>query len=118
MNDRLFSVRFKLSTGNVSITAYDHGDPVGPYGHHTIHCKLSVNGRELFQPEGFYVGIPAGKCIDTDYAQETAVALFCLKPGDTDSDFFKYYTPAQLEWVTANGEELNMLKCERFGGDP
>lgn len=41
--------------------------------------------------------------------------LFALKPGDTDSDFFADYTPEQLDWVTANGEELSLIALDRYG---
>ena len=118
MSERLFSLRFKLPSGKVSITAYDRNEPMGPHGHTTLRCQLTFQGKVLFPHcAGFTVGIPAGQCIDGDYAKEAVTELFCLKPKDTDPDFFADYTPEQLEWVTANGEDLSVAKRERFGWD-
>lgn len=115
MRDRLFSVRFALSTCKVSITAYDRGHCyLG--GRTKIYYQLSVDGRVLFPGDGsFYGGVGMGHTDDGPESKENAVAFFCLKPGDTDADFFADYTPEQLAWVTANGEELSMLKEERWG---
>lgn len=115
MNDRLFSLRFKLSTCKVSITAYDRGQTY-PGGRTKIFYQLSVDGRVLFPGDGrSHGGVGMSHTDDGDASKENAVAFFCLKPGDTDADFFADYTPEQLAWVTANGEELYMLKCDRFG---
>ena len=121
MKDRLFSLRFKLRDGKVSITAYDCGQTYQG-GRTKIFCQLNwtpVTGKasRLFPLHDFYVGVGMGQTDDGDSAKESAVSLFCLKPGDTDDDFFKDYTPEQLEWVTSYGEELYMAKLDRFGDD-
>lgn len=50
-----------------------------------------------------------------DDSRETVAGLLhflALRPGDTDRDYFDSYTPAQLEWCDAHGEELAMLAME------
>ena len=38
-----------------------------------------------------------------------------MKPGDTDSEFFEDYTPAQIDFVTQYGEEICMIAYDRHG---
>lgn len=116
MKERLFTVRFKLSDGSASITAYDRGQMLG--AHHTkLFCRLSWNGRVLFPESYFYVGIPGHQAVDGKYARETVTSLFCLKPGDTDSEFFADYTTEQIAWVKSHGDELSLEKEARWGSE-
>jgi hypothetical protein len=115
--ERVFSVRLKLSGGNVSITAYDPNLPRGPHGHYTLRCALAFRGKCVFGEPYMTIGVPSHEAIDSDAAKESAVALFCLKPGDTDEGFFRDYSPEQLAWVTQYGEELDLVKYLRFGSE-
>jgi hypothetical protein len=116
----LFTLRYRLSTGWVTIQAWE--SRVDEYGHsHTL-----LDTRMIFRPTGkqssvvfnkgdTWCGIPSHQSIDGDNAKECVTSLFTMKPGDTDDDYFAAYTPEQLEWVEANAEELGMLKEERYG---
>jgi hypothetical protein len=115
MQTPLFTVRFKLSCGPVTIRAYEKPYTYSPTGHTSLRCELVCSGVRLFDGDGFYVGIPSHQSIDGDAAKECATSLFCLKPGDADADFFEGYSEAQLEWVEAHGEELDMAKLDRWG---
>lgn len=106
----LFHVRFKLSCGWVTITAWDAGFQAP--NHTRLDLGLKVQGRTLFERGAMYCGAPG--CADDDRAKELATSCFCLKPGDTDADFFASYTPEQLAWVTAHAEELDMARADRF----
>ena len=113
-NDNLvFELRVKLSSGPIVIRAYE-GPFVQP-NHTRLWCELKQNGKVLFPRDDFYVGIPGQHCIDSDFAKETVLSLFALKPGGTDKEFFKDYTPEQLEWVDQNGDELSMVALDRYG---
>jgi len=67
-------------------------------------------GKLVFEGEDF-----AGSPLHADDSDETVVSLLAflsLRPGDTDREYFDSYTPEQLAWAEANGEELSMLAAE------
>jgi len=67
-------------------------------------------GKVIFEGEDF-----AGSPLHADDSDETVAALLSflsLRPGDTDRDYFDSYTPEQLDWARANGEELSFLAHE------
>lgn len=68
----------------------------------------------LFPRESFTVGIPRGHSIDGNYAREAVLSLFALKPGDTDDEFFADYTEAQRSFVEQYGEQIDMIRLERY----
>lgn len=113
-DDPLFIIRGRLSDGSwFAIRAYE-----GPWqspNHTRLFCELRTKAGVLFPRSDFYVGIPSGECIDSRSAKRGVMSLFCIRPSDTDSEFFEGYTDEQLSWVVANGEELSMLKDARFG---
>lgn len=116
-NDFLFEVKFRLyrqQKGFVTIRAYNTGR-MGPHGHTTLRCELVFNGETIFSDGS--VGVPSHQSLDGDYAKELVVSLFCMKPGDTDPDFFADYTEAQLDFVSNHGESLYCAKCDRWGWD-
>ncbi|HXJ62000.1 MAG TPA: hypothetical protein VNU68_35630 [Verrucomicrobiae bacterium] len=57
----------------------------------------------------------AGSPLHADDSTATIAALLSflsLRPGDTDRDYFERYSPEQLDWARANGEELSLLAHE------
>jgi hypothetical protein len=111
--NRAFTLRFKLASGPVTIEAIELG-PYGPHGHQRLNIIVRQNGREVFPDGWLYVGIPAGHCTDSAYAKEAAASCVAMRPGDTDAEYFAEYTPDQLAWAQANGEELSMLVSDRY----
>lgn len=83
--------------------------------------RLSMtDGRSkmvLFNGEDF--GCPAimtqGDSIDSDSTLANLMGFLTLKPGDTEADYFKYYTPTQLRYCEQHAEALNMAVIDRFG---
>jgi len=106
----VFRIRFHLSTGWVTLTAWEGGFQAP--NHTRLNCELRQGGKVVFAKGDLFVGIPG--CIDDNSAKESVGALFALRPGDTDREFFDSYTPEQLKWVTDNGEELGMLVSDRY----
>lgn len=101
----------------VTIRAFE-GPRVEP-NHTQLYCELwlgspSKRCKPLFPRDAFNVGIPAHECIDGREARECVLSLFCLKPGDTDEEFFEHYTPEQLDFVRTYGEELDTVRYARF----
>lgn len=109
----LFIIRGRLGDGSwFAVRAWQ-----GPQcdSHTTLFCELRTRDGVIFPRESSWVGIPGYQTIDGRHAKESVVALFCLKPGDTDDDFFADYTEAQLDFVNRYAEELFLWKLDRFG---
>lgn len=109
----LFVIRGRLGDGSWFAVRAWQGPQRG--NHTTLFCELRTKAGVLFPRESSYVGIPGHQTIDGRAAKESALALFCLKPGDTDADFFADYTENQLDFVSRYGEELSLWKAERYG---
>jgi len=39
------------------------------------------------------------------------IGFLCLRPGDTDDEFFEKYTPEQLAWAKQHGENYSMYQA-------
>lgn len=109
----LFTIRFKLSTGWATMRAWE--TPHGFDGSHArLDCELVHNGKVVFPKGATWCGIPSHQSIDGNAAKECVASLFAMKPGDTDREYFDSYTPEQLEWAEANGEELGLEREIRY----
>jgi hypothetical protein len=86
-------------------------------GQSVLAYKLRHRGRLIFKGRD-YSGSPL-HCDDSDETVAGLLAFLSLKPGDTDREYFKGYTRAQMAFCLAHGEELSLLsieleeKCER-----
>lgn len=114
----LFTVKFTIPSGKrVTIRAWE-GEAQCNVGSHVTHIRIDAelvcDGKVIFPRGATYCGLTAGTSLDGSEAKELVTSLFCLKPGDTDDEFFKRYTQEQLDWVTFNGESLDMLKQDRW----
>ena len=69
---------------------------------------------ELFPYGSTWVGIPSHSSLDGNYAKEAVLSCLAMRPGDADSDYFASYTPEQLSWAEANGEELECVRAWRY----
>jgi len=56
--------------------------------------------------------------IDGDSTVAAVLGFLSLQPGDTDSEFFEDYTPAQVAWCEDRAEDLQMLALELEEGEP
>ena len=52
---------------------------------------------------------------DGKQARRGVLSHVAMKPGDTDREFFKDYTPEQIEFVERYGEELSLVAMDRYG---
>jgi hypothetical protein len=78
-------------------------------GQTKLAYRFSDGGKLVFEGGDF-----AGSPLHADDSDETVAALLSflsLRPGDTDRDYFASYTPEQLSWAEANGEELALEAC-------
>ena len=105
-----------------------NGEPLRVWQSGRFHLALSDTGRRdwrgqtrlayvfrdgdrvVFEGADF-----AGSPLHADDSDATVAALLsflALRPGDTDREFFDGYSPEQLDWAQANGEELALLASE------
>jgi len=66
----------------------------------------------VFTGEEFSPGAAAG---DDELTLANLLGFLSCKPGDTDAEFFKDYTPRQLEFATEHGEELAIWSADLEG---
>lgn len=111
--NKLFTLRYKLRSGMAIITAWDANTPMVE-SHARIDCDLRQNGRVIFPRGATYCGLTRNYAVDGTHARELVSSLLAMKPGDTDSEYFESYTPEQLAWAEANGEELSLLSSDRY----
>jgi hypothetical protein len=53
--------------------------------------------------------------VDGDDAVKSLMTFLTCRPGDTDDEYFKDYTPAQLSYCDSHAETLNCAVVDRFG---
>lgn len=70
----------------------------------------------IFQGEDYGVGM--GSSTDDDASLRGLLGFLTLRPGDTDSEYFRSYTPAQLDFCRTHAEELSMWAMELDDGEP
>ena len=92
----------------------------------TYQCGKSVLGYQLnmhtvpgigpcvrlFDGEDFH-NTP-GHAMDSNHALVELMGFLTLRPGDTDTEFFANYTPAQLDYCNQHAEALGYEVNRRF----
>lgn len=76
----------------------------------TITDKGSTS--TLFEGEDY--GCSTMHCLDSDEAVSGIMGFLTLRKGDTDADYFKDYTPAQLAYCEQWAEALACCVSDRF----
>lgn len=109
---KLFTLRCNMSDGLVVIHTYDPG--VIDKSHTRIDATLIWNGKTIFPVGATWCSIPNGTDLRGITSKELVLSLFEMRPGDTDSEYFDSYTPEQLEWAIKHGEELGMIRDQRY----
>jgi hypothetical protein len=79
---------------------------VNRYGKAVLSYELFDHGLLIFKGDDFHC--PPLHAPDSDESVAGLLAFLSLKPGDTDPEWFESYTPEQLAWCRARGEELSM----------
>jgi hypothetical protein len=77
--------------------------------------KFGPLTETLFEGEDF-VCSPM-HAIDSDAAVASLMSFLTLRPGDTDREYFKDYTPLQLGYCAEHAEALACEVSARFGGE-
>lgn len=125
--DFLFRLRFRLNIpgqgGWVTIKAWD-GSLAHPLRRNPTHSPIDAEmswradgqrrGTVVFPRGATYCAVTSSMTTDGIAARELVTSLFCMKPGDTDADYFEGYTPEQLAWVEQWAETLDCEKQARY----
>lgn len=94
--------RTARSPSGASILGYELKDP---------------HGKSLFKGEDFTCS-PL-HAVDSDECVEALLGFLTLRPGDTDREYFKDYTKAQMEFANGDAEQLQQwAMTEREGRPP
>jgi len=73
--------------------------------------KVRVAYR-LYSPEGIIIfegndyGVSPMMAPDSDESIRTLMGFLTMRPGDTDDEYFKDYTPKQLTWAEKNADDF------------
>lgn len=110
----LFGFRLTLGGKACQIYALDANHTDSQSGHMRIDVELWHGGACVFPRGATYCAVPRGTCVDSSAARELVLSLVSMKPGDTDDDFFADYTPEQLTFTEAYGEEIGMIRESRY----
>jgi hypothetical protein len=118
----LWEMQVELWTGVATIRAWRGKKSVN---HTRIDCSLSFkkyDGRPsepIFERGDTWCFLPNRYDPASKWGKELVMALFAMKPGDTDSEFFKTYTRKQLNWAIEYGAQLDLerqaLFCDENG---
>ena len=76
----------------------------------------SPKGETLFEGEDY--GCAPSDPVDSDRALRGLLGFLTLKPGDTDRDYFKSYTEAQMAFAKGDAEELSLWAMEEDDEPP
>ena len=79
---------------------------VDRYGKSVLAYRFFHRGRLLFAGADFHCS-PL-HAVDEDATVAGVLAFLSLKPGGTDPDYFDSYTPEQLAFARAEGENLSL----------
>lgn len=107
---------------------------IGEYGKHIFHYKLTMTDPErvsedcirppqtttLFEGEDYEAHLvkdhPDGHH-DLNSVIRGIMGFLTLRPGDTDEDYFKDYTPEQLHYCQEWAEALSLDVMDKYGED-
>lgn len=110
----LFGFRLNLGGKACQIYALDANHTDFQSGHMRIDVEVWHDGACVFPRGATYCAVPRGTSIDGVDARELVLSLVAIKPGDTDDEYFSQYTPAQLAFAEAYGEEIGIVREIRF----
>jgi hypothetical protein len=116
----LFTLRVPVFRGIAIIHAYENDEKSYIATHTRIDVEVlfrqidEKRARIIFQRGTLYCGLPGQYSLDGINAKELVLSLVAMKPGDTDPDYFKDYTPEQIVFVEKYGEELDCVRQFRY----
>lgn len=77
--------------------------------------RIRENGKSVIMFKGEDFGCSPLHAIDSDATVKSLMTFLTLRPGDTDWDYFKNYTPGQFAYCERHAEALSLCVMDRFG---
>ena len=77
------------------------------YGKCVLGYRFRFKGEVIFEGEDYSPGVSMG--IDSLESVYGLLGFLSVQDGDVDADYFKNYTPRQLEFARLEGERLGLL---------
>lgn len=122
MKDIIKRCTFHITGHTFYLTVWDTGRLEGRFflkpilGYRLSHVDEKTHTKMvLFNAEDYLPGTALSA--DSDESIGGLMGFLTLRPGDTDSDYFKDYTPTQLRYCEQHAEELQLECMARFGED-
>lgn len=84
----------------------------------TDHFGKSILGYRLTNPSGLILfeaedfGCSPLHPIDSDESLRGILTFLCLRPGDTDAEYFENYTPEQMDFANGDAESLSLYTLD------
>lgn len=78
------------------------------YGKNVLSYEFKVGRKVIFSGNDFHCS--PSQSIDSLEVAYCILSFLCLKPGDTDKDYFENYTKEQMDW--ANSSKCEYLSCD------
>lgn len=98
-----------------TVEVFDANERRGHHNQLETRLVMHENGKSTVIFEDFSTGVPGHQCVDSPEALSHACRSVCIKPGDTDEEFFSDYTQEQRDWASQYGENLEIEMMMRFG---
>lgn len=112
----IFSPYVKGKGPTFTLRMWDARGSHGMYeGKWKIAYLLTENGPKIKEVlfEGSDFRCP--HAIDSDECVKGLMGFLTLRPGDTDEDYFRSYTPRQMSFAEQHAEALSLAVLDRFG---
>jgi hypothetical protein len=80
-----------------------------------LTCEVRHGGEVIFPKGQLYCAVHGAS--DGIRARELILSLVAMHPSDGNGvgdDFYEGYSPEQLEWVEAHGEEIDCVRMDRY----
>jgi hypothetical protein len=84
-----------------------------PYIRYQLTMSDKGKTSVLFKGDDFSCG--PMHSIDSDECVRSLMGFLTLRPGDTDREYFRNYTPKQLDYTSKHAEALDLAVMDRFG---
>lgn len=75
------------------------------WGKSVVEYKFYHQGELIFQDS---ICVPGTRSVDGDETLALVIGWCCLRPGDTDKNFFNGYSERQMDWCREFGETLSL----------
>lgn len=118
--DKVRTVRFtpyrKGMGPSFTLHLYD-GEARDDAGRSAVCCVLKQGRKVVFSAMTPKLAAYGHHSVDGDAAVRNVMGWLTLRLGDTDSDYFRNYTPEQLDFASTHAETLSLEVLDRFGED-